>query len=319
VSVLPTVQAPAPAPVWAVDVAGLNKSFGAKHVVRDLSIRVQAGRITGFLGPNGAGKTTTLRMICGLLRPDSGAGTALGFDILRQSDRIKRLTGYMTQRFSLYEDLTIEENLLFTARVYGLDRRRERIDAALDRLGLAARRSQLAGQLSGGWKQRLALASCVLHEPKLLLLDEPTAGVDPKARREFWDEIHALAADGLTVMVSTHYMDEAERCHDIAYIAYGELMARGTVEEVIAASGLVTFRAEGPGADRLGPELEGRPGVLSAAPFGAALHVSGLEREALQAAVQPFRRPPLQWNEISPTLEDVFIRLMQRAEAGGRT
>ena len=299
----------------AVDVTGLNKSFGDKHVVQDLTIQLEQGRICGFLGPNGSGKTTTLRMLCGLLTPDSGSGTALGFDILKQADQIKRRTGYMTQRFSLYEDLTIEENLAFTARIYGLDRRRERVDGALDRLGLTARRSQLAGELSGGWKQRLALAACTMHEPDLLLLDEPTAGVDPKARRDFWDEIHALAARGLTVLVSTHYMDEAERCHDIAYIVNGELIARGTAAEIIDQSKLVTFRAEGQGADRLAHELEKAPGVAMATPFGQALHVSGIDRGALEAAIAPYRRAPYLWTEVEPTLEDVFIRLMAEEAA----
>jgi ABC-2 type transport system ATP-binding protein len=299
--------------VAAVEVQGLNKSFGDKHVVQDLDISVEQGRITGFLGPNGSGKTTTLRMLCGLLTPDSGRGRCLGLDILADAPAIKRQTGYMTQRFSLYEDLTIEENLAFTARVYGLDRRRARVAGALERLGLSNRKRQLAGSLSGGWKQRLALAAAILHEPRLLLLDEPTAGVDPQARREFWDEIHALSAEGLTVMVSTHYMDEAERCHDIAYIAYGRLMARGTADEVIAASGLVTFRAEGPGADRLSRELAEQPGVGMAAPFGPALHVSGPDRAALETAVAPYRREPFRWSEVEPTLEDVFIDLMSRS------
>jgi ABC-2 type transport system ATP-binding protein len=303
-----------PEPHWAIDVHGLNKSFGAKHVVQDVTIQVEEGRICGFLGPNGSGKTTTLRMLCGLLTPDSGSGEALGFDIIAEADEVKRRTGYMTQKFSLYEDLTIAENLEFTARVYGLDRRRERVDAALERLGLAARRSQLAGTLSGGWKQRLALAAATLHEPRLLLLDEPTAGVDPKARRTFWDEIHALAAEGLTVLVSTHYMDEAERCHEIAYISYGRLIARGTAEEVVAGSRLVTFHGEGPGVDRLSTELVARPGVDTAAPFGAAVHVSGSDRAALEAAIAPWRREPFRWTEVPPTLEDVFIQLMSRSE-----
>lgn len=298
----------------AVDVTGLNKSFGDRHVVRDVAIQVETGRITGFLGPNGSGKTTTLRMLCGLLTPDSGEGRVLGLDFRRDAEAIKRQTGYMTQKFSLYEDLSIAENLDFVARVHELDRRRERVSEALDRLGLTARRKQLAGSLSGGWKQRLALAAAIMHGPKLLLLDEPTAGVDPKARREFWDEIHALSAEGLTVMVSTHYMDEAERCHDIAYIAYGRLMARGTADAVIQRSGLVTFRAEGEGADRLSHALAARPGVAMAAPFGAALHVSGTDRAALEAAIAPFRRPPLVWTEVAPTLEDVFIQLMSGAE-----
>jgi len=298
----------------AVDVHGLNKSFGDKHVVRDVSIKVETGRITGFLGPNGSGKTTTLRMLCGLLTPDSGGGEALGLEIIREASEIKRQTGYMTQKFSLYEDLTIAENLQFTARIHGLDRRRERVNQALERLGLTARRSQLAGSLSGGWKQRLALASATLHSPRLLLLDEPTAGVDPKARRTFWDEIHALAAEGLTVMVSTHYMDEAERCHDIAYIAYGRLVARGTAEAVITEAGLVTWRGEGPGLDRLATEIAAEPGVEMAAPFGLALHVSGSDAGALDAALAPYRREPFRWTRVEPTLEDVFIHLMSGAE-----
>ena len=298
----------------AIDVHGLNKSFGDKHVVQDVSIQVAQGRICGFLGPNGSGKTTTLRMLCGLLTPDSGSGSCLGFDIIAQSDEIKRRTGYMTQRFSLYEDLTLAENLEFTARVYGLDRRRERVGAALEKLGLAARRDQLAGTLSGGWKQRLALASATLHEPKLLLLDEPTAGVDPKARRTFWDEIHELAGQGLTVLVSTHYMDEAERCHEIAYISYGQLIARGTAEEVVANAHIATFHGEGPDIGRIAHELAGKPGVESVAPFGAALHVSGTDKTALEAAIKPWRREPYRWTEAAPTLEDVFIHLMGQAQ-----
>lgn len=298
----------------AIDVHGLNKRFGDKHVVQDVSIRVEEGAITGFLGPNGSGKTTTMRMLCGLLTPDSGTGECLGLDIRRESRAIKRLTGYMTQKFSLYDDLTIEENLQFIARVYGMTDRSRQVSEALLKLGLEGRRRQLAGALSGGWKQRLALAAAVLHGPKLLLLDEPTAGVDPKARRSFWDEIHALAAEGMTVMVSTHYMDEAERCHDIAYIAYGRLIARGTVAELITGSELVTFRGQGPGADRLAKRLMAMPGVEMAAPFGASIHVSGTDRAALEAAIAPFRVPPFEWAEGQPTIEDVFIHLMDRAQ-----
>jgi ABC-2 type transport system ATP-binding protein len=298
----------------AIDITGLNKSFGGKRVVQDVSLKIETGRICGFLGPNGSGKTTTLRMLCGLLTPDSGAGTCLGLDIIREARAIKRATGYMTQKFSLYEDLTIAENLMFSARVHELDDRPGRVDRALERLGLKARRDQLAGTLSGGWKQRLALAAATLHEPRLLLLDEPTAGVDPKARRTFWDEIHALSAEGLTVLVSTHYMDEAERCHEIAYISYGRLIARGTAEQVIEGSHLVTFNGEGPGIDRLAHEISQRPGVEMAAPFGASLHVSGADRAALEAALQPYRREPFTWTEVSPTLEDVFIQLMSAAQ-----
>ena len=299
---------------FAIDVTGLNKHFGDLHVVKNLSIQVTEGRITGFLGPNGSGKTTTLRMLCGLLTPDSGHGTALGLDIVRDAAEVKRQTGYMTQRFSLYEDLTIEENLQFSARIHSLDRRTERVRDALDKLGLTQRRGQLAGKLSGGWKQRLALAAATLHEPRLLLLDEPTAGVDPQARRSFWDEIHALAAGGLTVMVSTHYMDEAERCHDIAYIAYGKLMARGTAEDVIAGAHLFTWQGEGAGVDRLGPELLKKPGVEMAAPFGLSLHVSGTDEAALETALAPYHREPFRWTRTEPTLEDVFIHLMANAE-----
>ena len=295
----------------AIDVAGLSKSYSGRRVVDDVSIQVEHGKICGFLGPNGSGKTTTLRMLCGLLTPDAGSGTCLGLYIIKEANAIKRQTGYMTQRFSLYEDLTLDENLMFAARVHGLDNRPARVTAALDRLGLTARRSQLAGTLSGGWKQRLALASATLHEPKLLLLDEPTAGVDPKARRTFWDEIHALSREGLTVLVSTHYMDEAERCHEIAYISYGQLIARGTAAQVIAGSQLVTFNGEGPGIGDVAARLAKTPGVKMVAPFGASLHVSGVDRAALEAALAPYRQPPLIWSEVEPTLEDVFIRLME--------
>ena len=295
----------------AIDVQGLSKRFGSLQAVDNVSLQIKQGQITGFLGPNGSGKTTSLRMLCGLLTPDAGQGQVLGYDFPREAELIKRQTGYMTQRFSLYEDLTIEENLAFIARVYSLDHVVQRVDDQLHKLGLNHRRKQLAGNLSGGWKQRLALAAAVMHEPKLLLLDEPTAGVDPQARRDFWDEIHRLAEEGMTVMVSTHYMDEAERCHEIAYIFNGRLIARGTGDAVIAESGLVTFEAEGPGAYRLGRELAGKPGVDMAAPFGEALHVSGTERTALEAAIQPYRRDPYRWAEVQPTLEDVFIHLMR--------
>jgi ABC-2 type transport system ATP-binding protein len=296
----------------AIDVQDLSKTFGTLRAVDHVSIQIEHGHITGFLGPNGSGKTTTLRMLCGLLTPDSGHGTVLGLAFPREAEAIKRQTGYMTQRFSLYEDLSIAENLAFVARVYGLDDVGGRVDRSLDKLGLARRRNQLAGHLSGGWKQRLALAAAVIHEPKLLLLDEPTAGVDPQARRDFWDEIHQLAEGGITVLVSTHYMDEAERCHEIAYISNGTLIARGTGEQVIAQSGLVTFEASGPRADRLGSEIAGKPGVEMVAPFGAALHVSGTERKAIEQSIEPFRRAPWRWAEVEPTLEDVFIHLMRK-------
>ena len=302
----------APSEGAVISVEGLTKRFGNRTVVDQVSLDVGRGRICGFLGPNGSGKTTTLRMICGLLIPDDGSGEVLGMDLLTQRELIKRRIGYMTQRFGLFEDLTIRENLAFVADAYGLDDKTKRVDAALERLGLETRADQLAGTLSGGWKQRLALAACVLHAPEILLLDEPTAGVDPLARREFWDQVHALSAEGTTVLVSTHYMDEAERCHDIAYIAYGVLLARGTAEEIVAQSGLVALAGEGPGADRLAPRLERAPGVAMAAAFGPTVHVCGRDMAALRAAVAD-AAPEISWRETAPTLEDVFIHLMRGA------
>ena len=296
-----------------IDVTGLSKSFGGRPVVRDVDIQVRRGEICGFLGPNGSGKTTTIRMLCGLLTPDSGHGTCLGFDILREQAQIKREVGYMTQKFSFYEDLSIRENLDFVARVYGVPERGRVVDQTLERLGLTGRQTQLAGALSGGWKQRLALAACILHSPRLLLLDEPTAGVDPKARREFWDQIHRLAADGLTVLVSTHYMDEAERCHEIAYIAYGRLLVRGSVDSVVRESGIATWEVTGTDPVALARSLENTPGIDMVVPFGTTLHVSGLDAAALDAATAPFRADPsLHWTPAEAGLEDVFIALMMR-------
>ena len=307
-----------PASDIAIDVRGLSKSFGNRKVVRDLSMQVKRGTIYGFLGPNGSGKTTTIRMLTGLLTPDEGEGTCLGFNIRTQADEIKRHVGYMTQRFSLYQDLSVRENLEFVARLYGIDSPVAAARAMVERLGLTGREEQLAGELSGGWKQRLALGACTLPNPQLLLLDEPTAGVDPKARREFWNEIHALAALGLTVLVSTHYMDEAERCHEIAYIAYGVLLAHGTVPEVIAAAHLVTYTvsaADTHTLTTLGDELADRPGIDMVAPFGSSLHVSGRDASALETAIAPYRaRADLTWTRSDATLEDVFIDLMSRAQ-----
>src|SRR5690242_14221141 len=299
----------------AIEVEGLSKSFNGREVVHDLSMQVKRGSIYGFLGPNGSGKTTTIRMLCGLLTPDKGRGTCLGYDILTETDKIKRQVGYMTQRFSLYQDLSVRENLEFVARLYDIADPVGAARAMVGRLGLKGREEQLAGSLSGGWKQRLALGACTLPNPKLLLLDEPTAGVDPKARREFWNEIHALAGEGLTVLVSTHYMDEAERCHEIAYIAYGHLLVHGTVEHVIAQSALTTYTVTGDNLNDLVSELTGRPGVDMVAPFGTSLHVSGRDRAALDAAVAPWReRGGLTWQSSPPSLEDVFIDLMNRSK-----
>lgn len=298
----------------AIEVSGLVKRFGGRTVVDHVSMSVAQGEIVGFLGPNGSGKTTTIRMMCGLLTPDEGEGQVLGYDIRRQSLLIKREVGYMTQKFSFYEDLTIAENLEFVARLYRLKPVAKFVDATLEDLGLATRRGQLAGTLSGGWKQRLALAACIMHQPKLLLLDEPTAGVDPKARREFWDEIHRLAARGLTVLVSTHYMDEAERCHRISYISYGKLLATGTVEEVVRNAGLLTYVVRGPRLDEIATKLAGLPGVEQVAPFGTTLHVVGLDRSALETALAAIKSDGVSYEEGETSLEDVFIQFMARSK-----
>jgi ABC-2 type transport system ATP-binding protein len=301
-----------------IDVHGLTKRFGQKTVVDHVDLKVSEGEIVGFLGPNGSGKTTTIRMLCGLLRPSEGEGTCLGYDILGDAEAIKREVGYMTQRFSFYEDLTIRENLEFVARLYALPKLRETVDATLDGLGLTSRQHQLAGTLSGGWKQRLALAACIMHKPRLLLLDEPTAGVDPKARREFWDEIHRLAEDGLTVLVSTHYMDEAERCRRIVYIAYGTIVARGTAEEIVHQSGLGTFVISGSGAARAARALAKMPGVEQVAAFGEEFHIVGSDRAALAESVrEAAERFSVEVNAGETTLEDVFIRMMSKSQEEG--
>jgi ABC-2 type transport system ATP-binding protein len=306
---------------YAIDVQQLNKHFGDKHVVRDVSLRVRRGEIFGFLGPNGSGKTTTIRMMCGLLKPESGRGACLGYDILRESAEIKRNVGYMTQRFSFWEDLTIKENLDFVARMYHVPSRQQAVQKALQGLHLTERASQLAGDLSGGWKQRMALAACMLHQPKLLLLDEPTAGVDPRARRDFWDEIQTLAANGISVLVSTHYMDEAVRCHKLAYIAFGRLLTQGTAAEVIAGERLTTWEIHGERLTELQEKLRGQPGVEQTVTFGDALHVSGTHADTLQTTVESLARARnLRAEKIETGLEDVFIHLMDSSDgnSGGQ-
>ncbi len=299
------------APDTVIDVRHLTKRFDGRAVVDDVSMIVRRGEIVGFLGPNGSGKTTTIRLMCGLLRLDAGDGEVLGLDLRTQSAAIKARIGYMTQRFSLYGDLSIEENLRLVAGLYRLPRPAEAVAATLDGLGLTSRRRQLAESLSGGWKQRLALAACIMHAPDLLLLDEPTAGVDPKARREFWDEIHRLAGDGMTVLVSTHYMDEAERCHRINYISYGRLIAEGTVAEVLARAGLVTRVVTGPRLEAVAASLRGMPGVDQVAAFGASLHVVGRDASALDAALTDATRGlGVHVAPAETSLEDVFIQFM---------
>jgi ABC-2 type transport system ATP-binding protein len=306
----------------AIEAEGLTKRFGNRTVVRNLSMKVKRGSIYGFLGPNGSGKTTTIRMLCGLLTPDEGRGTCLGYDVRQDAEKIKRLVGYMTQHFSLYADLSVRENLEFIARIYDIPDAPQAALAMISRLGLEGREEQLASMLSGGWKQRLSLGACTLPNPQLLLLDEPTAGVDPRARREFWQEIHKLASEGLTVLVSTHYMDEAERCHEIAYIANGQLLTQGTVDEVVAKAGLTTFTVStvngNNGLAKLSAALTGQPGVDMVAPFGTSLHVCGRDASKLEEAVAPYRTDPqLTWTRSEPTLEDVYIDLMSQANSGG--
>jgi ABC-2 type transport system ATP-binding protein len=298
----------------AIDVHGLNKSFGDKRAVNNLTLQVRQGEIFGFLGPNGSGKTTSIRLMCGLLTPDSGRGSCLGYDILRQRDEIKRNVGYMTQKFSYWDDLSIRENLDFVARLYQMSQRREAVDQALEGLGLKDRADQLAGTLSGGWKQRLALAACMLHHPRLLLLDEPTAGVDPAARRDFWDQLNQLAAQGIAVLVSTHYMDEAERCQKLAYIADGQLLVVGTAAEVVAGQGLSSWAIYGDHLAELSQRLRGQPGVDQIVAFGSALHVTGKDARALaQTVATVAREAGLRFERIDTSLEDVFIYLRNRA------
>ncbi|HIJ75147.1 MAG TPA: ABC transporter ATP-binding protein [Deltaproteobacteria bacterium] len=297
-----------------IDVTGMTKRFDNRTVVDNVDLQVRTGEVCGFLGPNGSGKTTFIRMLCGLLRPDAGRGTCLGYDVLSESEAIKSSVGYMTQRFSLYEDLTISENLDFVARMYSVNNRRKAVSDSLERLGLEERGHQLVGELSGGWKQRLALEACLIHQPKLLLLDEPTAGVDPQARREFWEQIHQLAGQGLTFLISTHYMDEAERCHRLAYILNGTLLAHGTVAEIIAETKLRTWVASGPDLLELAEVLRNKPGVEQAVAFGSLLHVSGTDAAALQETIAPFQTGQYEWRRITPGMEDVFVHLMQKSK-----
>ncbi len=297
-----------------IDVTGMTKRFDNRAVVDNVDLQVRTGEVCGFLGPNGSGKTSFIRMLCGLLRPDGGSGTCLGYDVIGESEAIKSRVGYMTQQFSLYEDLTISENLDFIARMYSLNNRRKAVNDSLERLGLTERRGQLVGELSGGWKQRLALEACLIHEPKLLLLDEPTAGVDPQARREFWEQIHQLAGQGLTFLISTHYMDEAERCHRLAYILNGILLAHGTVAEIIAETQLMTWVASGPDLLELAGVLRNKPGVEQAVAFGSLLHVSGTDAAALRETIAPFQTGQYEWRTISPGMEEFFVHLMKESK-----
>ncbi len=300
---------------YAIDVENITKSFNGKVVVNKVAMQVEYGGIYGFLGPNGSGKTTFLRMLCGLLTPDSGEGTCLGNNILTHQSLIKEKVGYMTQKFSLYEDLTIKENLDFVAKLYKLKNRHEVVERTLKENGLFGRRKQLAGKLSGGWKQRMALSACLIHDPQLLLLDEPTAGVDPLARRDFWDTIHRLADEkGITVLVTTHYMDEAERCHRLAYLAYGNLLTKGTIDDIISHENLTTWTVRGRNLLELSMVLKDTPSVDQVLAFGNTLHISSKDETGLEGVVKSFMTSDYQWEKVETSIEDVFIHLMKTSK-----
>ncbi len=299
----------------AIDVKHLTKKFGSRIVVNNIDLQVPKGKIYGFLGPNGSGKTTTIRMLCGLLTPTSGEGKCLGFDIMKDTLNIRQKVGYMTQRFSFWDDMTVRENLEFTADIYKMDNVKTIVDETLVKLGLEKRADQLAGTLSGGWKQRLALSACILHKPEILLLDEPTAGVDPKARRDFWDELGRLSDEGMTILVSTHYMDEAERCHEIVYIAYGNLMVKGTVGDVISRTRLKTLEVKGENLPLLQKRLEQNPEITTMSLFGGVLRICGQNEHRLIEILEPLRSQySLVWRISNTLLEDAFIYYLKKAK-----
>ncbi len=294
-----------------IEVSKLNKHFGSNHAVKDFSLTVRKGEIYGFLGPNGSGKTTSIRMMCGLITPDSGSGHCLDMDIFTQRAQIKRHIGYMTQHFSMWGNLSIRENLLFITRIYNLDKGKARVDQTLDELGLTSRQHQLAKFLSGGWKQRMALAACTLHQPSLLFLDEPTAGVDPKARREFWQILHHLSDRGISILVSTHYMDEAERCHKVAYLSYGNLLANGSVRSIIQEQNLTTVKISGKKLTELENELLKMPGIEQTVIFGNSLFVTAEDETVLNPILSQAVTSDYDVCKVETTLEDAFTWLMK--------
>ncbi|MDA3057978.1 ABC transporter ATP-binding protein [Campylobacter sp. VBCF_05 NA6] len=299
---------------FAIDVSELRKSFGGKEVIKNISLQVPRGKIYGFLGPNGSGKTTTIRLICGLLTPDSAKGQVLGYDVLTQSDKIREKVGYMTQKFSFWEDLTIRENLEFVAQIYQIPNSKTIIDETLANLGLIDRQNQLSRGLSGGWKQRLALSACILHKPEILLLDEPTAGVDPKARREFWDELGRLRDEGITTLVSTHYMDEAERCDELVYIANGKIVVKGTPKSVARQTGLFSFILGGINLANLAQILQNMDEITTTAMFGESLRICGEDEQRLEKILQTYKfKHELSWQKSEVLLEDAFVYYLKKA------
>jgi ABC-2 type transport system ATP-binding protein len=301
---------------FIVETDHLSRRFGDLVAVRDVSLRVKKGEIYGVLGPNGAGKSTTIRMLCGILDPSGGKGRVVGYDIAHEQEQIKQRIGYMTQRFSLYEDLTVQENLDFYAGIYGVSRarRRARVDEVLETTGLVPRRKQLAGTLSGGWKQRVALASSTIHQPPLLFLDEPTAGVDPVSRRAFWKEIHRLAAGGTTILLTTHYMDEAERCHRLAFIFRGHVLDEGRPDDVVARRGLLAAEIDLPDTSHAAAEsLRSRAGVDEIEHYGHTLRVvthASVDPIELLREVAPDGEP----RKARVTVEDAFVSMVRAEE-----
>jgi ABC-2 type transport system ATP-binding protein len=304
-----------------IETRSLSRRFGSLVAVRDVSLSVERGEIFGVLGPNGAGKSTTIRMLCGILDPTGGSGTVVGYDIATQAERIKERIGYMTQRFSLYEDLSVSENLSFYAGIYGVprSRRRARVEQVLERSGLGARRKQLAGTLSGGWKQRVALASATIHEPPLLFLDEPTAGVDPVSRREFWEQIHGLSSEGTTVLLTTHYMDEAERCHRLAFIFRGSLLDVGTPEQIVVRRGLRALELETERPREAAQLLRQRAEVDEVAHYGRVLRLTtrnGVEPEPfVRKVLADAGIAVLAWSASRVSVEDAFVSMVREDEA----
>jgi ABC-2 type transport system ATP-binding protein len=296
-----------------IDVTGLTKTFNQRVVVNQLNLQVKKGEVFGFLGPNGSGKTSTIRMLCGLLTPDAGQGTCLGYNILTESASIKQHVGYMTQKYSFYTELSVEENLKFIAQVYGILDAKASIEDVMHNMGLTARRAQLTGQLSGGWKQRVALAACLLHKPALLLLDEPTGGIDPIARREFWDTIHTLSEQGVTTLMATHYMDEAERCTRLIYLAHSNVIVNGTVDEVIASTHLNTWEISGDVTTLLLQCVKQIKGVSQVALFGRRIHLCGQDKLKIENQLNYLaQKNAIKWRAIAPTLEDAFIALVEK-------
>ncbi|WP_298628188.1 ABC transporter ATP-binding protein [uncultured Legionella sp.] len=291
-----------------INVKNLSKKFAGHTAVTGVDLQVKPGEIYGFLGPNGSGKTTTIRMLCGLLTPDSGSGTCLGYNILTQSKTIRKHVGYLPQFFSLYKQLTVYENILFMAELYGVLDREQATQNLMKHLGLSAKKDHHAGGLSGGWKQRLALACALIHQPFLLLLDEPTASVDAESRMDFWEIMRDLSAEGMTILLSSHNMDEIERCHRISYISNGHLLSSGHIKEIIKNINLLTWEVQGSNLLLLAKQLEITAGVDQVTILRDSLHISSKDHEALNKAIQPYQaNPNFSWNIIEPLLDDVFV------------